>query len=414
MLGSLVLVVVLVCFTLAALRLLKRATIGRARANNRCWSCRFDLRAIPDATRCPECGTPAVAPGVRPPTPALERLWLLACALALLMPPAYATMVILRARQAWNASGSGALHASAAGTLISYATGGSTDDAMRKAVAWYAQGLADPDPQRGLSGVLIQRRKGTDATTIVARLLDDPSIDPARRRRFVAALMNEYRRTPLTWSTQADLILADLLCGQRVQRYSSGSADYLPASNAPRGLDADEARLIVDALLDIQEDHSRKWCRDWGTGIECAFARGLASREQIERYLRNSFDPVFVLMPDVPPRAGDLVVFRYQPRWRSGTGIPVRLRFGVADPAWSGSVDRAVASLSARRARLLEKMLWRRLAATPWDAAHASVSRAIVSGLATVSKKAPSHAAQAQVMERLLNGETLTTSPPNK
>lgn len=90
------------------------------------------------------------------------------------------------------------------------------------------------------------------------------------------------------------------------------------------------------------------------------------------------------------------------------------LRAMRADPAWSGSVDRAVASLSARRARLLEKMLWRRLAATPWDAAHASVSRAIVSGLATVSKKAPSHAAQAQVMERLLNGETLTTSPPNK
>ncbi|MFO0588592.1 MAG: hypothetical protein U0441_13670 [Polyangiaceae bacterium] len=84
------------------------------------------------------------------------------------------------------------------------------------------------------------------------------------------------------------------------------------------------------------------------------------------------------------------------------------LRAMRVDPAWSGSVDRAVAALSHRRARLLEKMLWRRLAATPWDAAHASVSRALVTGLATVSKKAPSHAAQAQVMDRLLAGETLT------
>lgn len=86
------------------------------------------------------------------------------------------------------------------------------------------------------------------------------------------------------------------------------------------------------------------------------------------------------------------------------------LRAMRVDPAWSGSVERAVLALSSRRARLLEKMLWRRLAATPWDAEHASVSRAIVSGLAAVSKKARSHAAQAQVMDRLLAGETLLAS----
>src|SRR5262245_5584535 len=41
-----------------------------------------------------------------------------------------------------------------------------------------------------------------------------------------------------------------------------------------------------------------------------------------------------------------------------------------ADPEWAGSVERAASALSGRRPRLLEKLLWRRLAATPWDAAH--------------------------------------------
>ena len=90
------------------------------------------------------------------------------------------------------------------------------------------------------------------------------------------------------------------------------------------------------------------------------------------------------------------------------------LRAMRVDPAWEGAVDRAVTSLSARRARLLEKMLWRRLAATPWDATHAAANRALVTGLSTVSKKARSHAAQAQVMDRLLAGETLSASSKSK
>lgn len=83
------------------------------------------------------------------------------------------------------------------------------------------------------------------------------------------------------------------------------------------------------------------------------------------------------------------------------------LRAMRADPLWPGSVEKATAALAHRRARLLDKILWRRLAATPWDDEHASVVRALLTGLAAVSKNARGHAAQAQVLERLLAGERL-------
>lgn len=84
------------------------------------------------------------------------------------------------------------------------------------------------------------------------------------------------------------------------------------------------------------------------------------------------------------------------------------LRAMRTDPTWSGSVERAIASLAPRRARLLDKMLWRRLAATPWDEAHAPVVRALLTGLGQVSAKARGRAAEAQVMDRLLAGESLS------
>lgn len=83
------------------------------------------------------------------------------------------------------------------------------------------------------------------------------------------------------------------------------------------------------------------------------------------------------------------------------------LRAMRADPAWEGSVERATAALAQRRARLLDKILWRRLATTPWDAAHAKVTRALMTGLAAVARGARGHAPQAQVLERLLGGESL-------
>ena len=51
-----------------------------------------------------------------------------------------------------------------------------------------------------------------------------------------------------------------------------------------------------------------------------------------------------------------------------------------ADEASAEVVERTVAALS-RRPRLLEKLLWRRLAHLPWDAAHRDAARASVGAL---------------------------------
>jgi hypothetical protein len=322
-------------FALAGLGYLKRAVIGRARATQRCWSCRFDLGALPNAEVCPECGTPVVPPGRRPPTPARERVWLLACGVALLLPLGFAAEVYIRVREVRYASQKDARHAAAAKTLLSYIGGGANEMEMRRAVAAYMEGLVSDSTD---AGVLIRGRMGSQTTPVVARLLDDPSIPSLRRKKFVGALMDEYRRVPVNRSTQADTILCDLLCGKRFDVAASANAGYAPLSTLARPLDAEEASLIIEALLDIQADHTRQWCQEWGVGIERAFARGLVTREQMERYLRNSLDPKVVLMPGLPPRAGDLVVFRIDPRWRAGTGIPVRLRFSVTDPAWKPRV----------------------------------------------------------------------------
>ncbi len=83
------------------------------------------------------------------------------------------------------------------------------------------------------------------------------------------------------------------------------------------------------------------------------------------------------------------------------------LRAMRADPTWPGAVEKATVAL-VRRSRLLDKILWRRLAATPWDDAHAPALRAMMAGLSQVGKKARGHAAQAQVMDRLLAGEELS------
>ena len=86
------------------------------------------------------------------------------------------------------------------------------------------------------------------------------------------------------------------------------------------------------------------------------------------------------------------------------------LRAMRADPTWPGSVEKATAALAHRRSRLLDKILWRRLAATPWDDAHGPVLRALLTGLSLVGKNARGHVAEAQVMDRLLAGEKLSVA----
>jgi len=84
------------------------------------------------------------------------------------------------------------------------------------------------------------------------------------------------------------------------------------------------------------------------------------------------------------------------------------LRAMRADATWPGSVERAAGAFAHRRARLFENMLWRRLAATPWNAAHAPVVRALLTSLAQTSKRSRGHVAQSEVLARILAGESLS------
>ncbi len=86
------------------------------------------------------------------------------------------------------------------------------------------------------------------------------------------------------------------------------------------------------------------------------------------------------------------------------------LRAMRAAPTSSRSVERAISALSKRRARLLEKVLWRRLAATPWDADHEQVTVAIVKGLVVAFKGRRGHAAHERFFSRIVAGEVLRVS----
>jgi hypothetical protein len=83
------------------------------------------------------------------------------------------------------------------------------------------------------------------------------------------------------------------------------------------------------------------------------------------------------------------------------------LRAMRVDPAWPGAVQRATAALAGRRARLLRRMMWRRLAATPWDAAHGPALRAMAKAIVATSKGARARSPQAEVIQRLLAGQSL-------
>jgi hypothetical protein len=77
------------------------------------------------------------------------------------------------------------------------------------------------------------------------------------------------------------------------------------------------------------------------------------------------------------------------------------LRAMHADPAYPGAVLRMVTVLHKRRPRLLEKILWRRLAQVPWDDAHRKAVRAMVDGLSQLYGEQLRGAARAEVMKKL-------------
>jgi len=91
-------------------------------------------------------------------------------------------------------------------------------------------------------------------------------------------------------------------------------------------------------------------------------------------------------------------------------GAAYFMRAMRADPAWPGAVTRATAALSGRGARLLRRMMWRRLAALPWDAQHLPVVRALAKAIVDAGKGARSRSPQTEVLQRMLAGESLELS----
>lgn len=77
------------------------------------------------------------------------------------------------------------------------------------------------------------------------------------------------------------------------------------------------------------------------------------------------------------------------------------LRAMKADPTSAEIVERAANALQRRRPGLLEKLLWRRLAAVPWDDAHRAAARSLSLALGRVYERGLRDKARAEVLRRL-------------
>lgn len=77
------------------------------------------------------------------------------------------------------------------------------------------------------------------------------------------------------------------------------------------------------------------------------------------------------------------------------------LRAMRADAAWAGAVERTAASLARPAPKLLEKILWRRLAMLPWDDEHAAAASAAARALEALYRKPIPDHVRAEVLRKL-------------
>lgn len=77
------------------------------------------------------------------------------------------------------------------------------------------------------------------------------------------------------------------------------------------------------------------------------------------------------------------------------------LRAMRAAPTSPDAVAQAAAALAEPAPRLLEKMLWRRLAALPWDDAHRPAVRAAVDGLRDLYRRHVRDRDRAEILRKL-------------
>jgi len=87
-------------------------------------------------------------------------------------------------------------------------------------------------------------------------------------------------------------------------------------------------------------------------------------------------------------------------RWTAAAGL--FLRAMRADPTWAGPVQTAIRTLHKRRPRLLETMLWRRLAQLPWDEAHREAVHAAGAGLKALYRHEIKDTAKARFLRRFV------------
>jgi hypothetical protein len=85
-------------------------------------------------------------------------------------------------------------------------------------------------------------------------------------------------------------------------------------------------------------------------------------------------------------------------RWTASAGL--FLRAMRADPTWAGAVEHARRALT-RRPRLLESILWRRLALLRWEGAERGAAKATAEALASLPARGREGRARADVVRRL-------------
>ncbi|WP_437535302.1 hypothetical protein WME79_13785 [Sorangium sp. So ce726] len=72
-----------------------------------------------------------------------------------------------------------------------------------------------------------------------------------------------------------------------------------------------------------------------------------------------------------------------------------------ADPTSAQVIELASGALAKRKPRLLEKILWRRLAVLPWDGEHRDAVRAAAVGLEALYRRGIRDRSRAEIMRKL-------------
>jgi hypothetical protein len=89
-------------------------------------------------------------------------------------------------------------------------------------------------------------------------------------------------------------------------------------------------------------------------------------------------------------------------RRRITAGVGFFLRAMRADPTSAQVVDATVVALARLRPRVLEKILWRRLAFLPWDGEHRDATRAAAVGLRDLYRKEIRDRTRAEILRKLV------------